>query len=215
MKNRQLWATAVIVAAGIAIGFAILGLERDDGGAHDHGEERKTEGSTAKGPHGGRLLVQDDFAIEIAIVERGVPPRMHAYAFEKSKPIPPGDVKLEVGLERLGAAREEISFEPREGYLRGDRDIAEPHSFTVTVVAERAAKTYRWAYQQEEGRVRMTDVGAKSAGIEIAAAGPATIRSLLQLQGEIQFNRDRVAHVVPRLAGVVVRSGKNLGDAVK
>jgi cobalt-zinc-cadmium efflux system membrane fusion protein len=35
------------------------------------------------------------------------------------------------------------------------------------------------------------------------------------LQGEIQFNQDRVAHVVPRLAGVVVNSARNLGDPVK
>jgi cobalt-zinc-cadmium efflux system membrane fusion protein len=40
------------------------------------------------------------------------------------------------------------------------------------------------------------------------------IRSILQLSGEIQFNQDQVAHVVPRLAGVVVRSAKNLGDQV-
>jgi cobalt-zinc-cadmium efflux system membrane fusion protein len=40
------------------------------------------------------------------------------------------------------------------------------------------------------------------------------IRSTLQLSGEIQFNQDQVAHVVPRLAGVVVRSAKILGDQV-
>jgi cobalt-zinc-cadmium efflux system membrane fusion protein len=83
------------------------------------------------------------------------------------------------------------------------------------VAAEHKGQVYRWAYAQEEGRVRMDDATAKTAGIEVKTAGPAKIRSTLQLSGEIQFNEDRVAHVVPRLAGVVIQSAKNLGDEVK
>lgn len=64
-------------------------------------------------------------------------------------------------------------------------------------------------------RVVMDDAAATSAGIEIATAGPATIVSAIALQGEIQFDQDRVAHVIPRLAGVVVKSVRNLGDTVK
>ena len=68
---------------------------------------------------------------------------------------------------------------------------------------------------QTEKRVAMDDAAATNSGIEIATAGPATIVSMLALQGEIQFDQDRVAHVIPRLAGVVVKSAKNLGDTVK
>lgn len=63
--------------------------------------------------------------------------------------------------------------------------------------------------------VAMDDAAAADAGIEIATAGPATIVTTLALQGEIQFDQDRVAHVIPRLAGVVVKSVKNLGDTVR
>jgi cobalt-zinc-cadmium efflux system membrane fusion protein len=38
---------------------------------------------------------------------------------------------------------------------------------------------------------------------------------LLQLPGEIKFNEDRTAHVVPRVAGVVERVPANLGQEVK
>jgi cobalt-zinc-cadmium efflux system membrane fusion protein len=209
VKNKQLWVTAAIVVAGIVIGLFILTSERHSGG------EKEAEGKTVKGPHGGRLLAQGNFALEVAIYERGVPPELRVYAYEKDKPVPPSEVKLTVQLERLGAPPEAMVFKPREDFLRGEQEIEEPHSFKVTIAAERGDKTYRWEYEQEEGRVKMTDAAMKSAGIELATAGPARIRSMLQLQGEIQFNHDRVAHVVPRLAGVVVRSAKNLGDPVR
>jgi len=229
VKKNQLWATLAIVAAGIAVGAVILTTERHGASdAHDRAKEGKdahagetaTKGKAAaakaaKGPHGGRLLAHGDFALEVAIFERGVPPELRVYAFEKGKPVPPAEVKLALLLGRLGAPPEAIAFRPREDYLRGEQEIEEPHSFKVTLTAERGGQTYRWEYEQEEGRVKMTDAAAKSAGIEIATAGPARIRSVLQLQGEIQFNQDRVAHVVPRLAGVVVGSTKNLGDPVK
>jgi cobalt-zinc-cadmium efflux system membrane fusion protein len=216
VKKNQLWATLAIVAAGIAIGIAILTTGRHGSGdGRDHGAEKEAGAKTAKGPHGGRLLAQDDFALEVAIFERGVPPELRVYTYEKGKPVPPAEVKVAVQLERLGAPPEAIAFQPRGDHLGGDREIEEPHSFKVTVAAERGGKRYRWEYEQEEGRVKMTDAATKGAGIELATAGPARIRSMLQLQGEIQFNGDRVAHVVPRLAGVVVGSAKNLGDPVK
>ena len=55
----------------------------------------------------------------------------------------------------------------------------------------------------------------KVAGVKVAQAGPATVRSLLQLPGEIRFNEDRTAHVVPRVAGVAESVPANLGQSVK
>jgi len=221
-KNRSVLLTAGIVAAGVLLGLLILSGVKPAVTADEHGgdkregaEEGHAEAQTRKGPHGGRLFPQDDFALEVTIFEQGVPPEFRVYAFEKGKPAAPAGIKLQIRLERLGAAPETIAFKPEKDFLRGDREIVEPHSFKVTVAAERGGQAYQWAYEQAEGRVRMDDAAVKSAGIELRSAGPAKIRSALQLQGEIQFNQDRVAHVVPRLAGVVVQSGKNLGDPVK
>lgn len=161
------------------------------------------------------MLSKGEFALEITIFEKGVPPEFRVYAFEKSKPVDPAGVKLQVRLERLGAQPETVGFRAEGGLLRGERVIAEPHSFTVALTAEHKGQAYQWTYEQAEGRVRMDAAQAKTAGIELLTAGPAKIRSTLQLQGEIQFNQDRVAHVVPRLAGVAVRAAKNLGDQVK
>ncbi|MFH5256279.1 efflux RND transporter periplasmic adaptor subunit, partial [Burkholderia semiarida] len=41
------------------------------------------------------------------------------------------------------------------------------------------------------------------------------VRSVLQLPGEIRFNEDRTAHVVPRVAGIAETVPANLGQNVK
>jgi cobalt-zinc-cadmium efflux system membrane fusion protein len=219
MKSRTFWITAGIVAAGVVLGALILAGGKPEVTADEHGhagkEAQHAEGISAKGPHGGRLLAQGDFAVEVTIFERGVPPELRVYAYANGKPVAPTEFALRLQLDRLGAQPETIAFKPQQDFLRGDREIVEPHSFKVSVSAERAGQTYRWSYDQEEGRVRMSDAAAQGAGIAVQTAGPAKIRSTLQLSGEIQFNQDRVAHVVPRLAGVVARSAKNLGDEVK
>ncbi|MBS0348204.1 MAG: efflux RND transporter periplasmic adaptor subunit [Proteobacteria bacterium] len=63
--------------------------------------------------------------------------------------------------------------------------------------------------------IALSDAQIQSAGIGIDKAAPARIRSSNQLPGEIRFNEDRTAHVVPRLAGVVESVPANLGQAVK
>jgi len=214
MNVKNWLSIAAVVLVGIVLGFFILRLE--PAGTEEHeAQSEQEETLMAKGPHGGRLLTQDGFEVEITVYERGVPPHFRIYTFEKGKPVDPAEVKLRVQLERLGAQPETVNFRKQKDFLRGEQIIVEPHSFKVSVAAERQGQAYQWAYEQSEGRVRMDDAMTKNAGIKLETAGPAKIRSTLQLQGEIEFNQDRVAHVVPRLDGVVVQSAKNLGDQVK
>lgn len=225
MNRKSIWITVSIVAVGVALGILILagGKPSMTAGGHDsheeegHGKGEKGHDKEApgKGPRGGRLLSKGDFAVEVTIFEKGVPPEFRVYALDKRKTVDPEGVKLQIVLERLGAPPETIRFRKEGDFLRGEKPVAEPHSFKVAVAAEYNGQTYTWGYEQAEGRVRMDEAKLKVAGIELRSAGPAKIRSILQMQGEIQFNQDRVAHVVPRLAGVVVRSAKNLGDQVK
>lgn len=55
----------------------------------------------------------------------------------------------------------------------------------------------------------------KSAGIVVEQAGTGRVRTAVQMPGEVRFNEDRTAHVVPRLAGVVESVSANLGQQVK
>ncbi|MYM29535.1 efflux RND transporter periplasmic adaptor subunit [Duganella sp. CY15W] len=63
--------------------------------------------------------------------------------------------------------------------------------------------------------VALSEAQIKAAGITLAAAGPAQISTILTLPGEIRFNEDRTAHVVPKLSGVVTAVHAELGETVK
>ena len=71
------------------------------------------------------------------------------------------------------------------------------------------------ANQEDDGKIHFTDAQIRDAGISLEKAGPVRISNTAQLAGEIRFNEDRTAHVVPRLAGVVESVPANLGQQVK
>lgn len=55
----------------------------------------------------------------------------------------------------------------------------------------------------------------RAAGIEVVEVQARALSNTLSLPGEIRFDEDRTAHVVPRAAGVVESVEANLGQAVK
>jgi membrane fusion protein, heavy metal efflux system len=63
--------------------------------------------------------------------------------------------------------------------------------------------------------VRLSDHQLIESGIDVAKAGPGKIQVNLTLPAEIVVNADRMAHIVPRLAGVVREVRKNLRDSVQ
>ena len=67
----------------------------------------------------------------------------------------------------------------------------------------------------EEGAVKLSPAEMKEFGIKVATAGPGTLGVYITLPGEILLNPDRVAHIVPRVPGVVRKVYKTIGDAVK
>lgn len=88
--------------------------------------------------------------------------------------------------------------------------------------AEHAEETAKKAPNKEEshadeaaGLVEMTPQQVQGAGIVTAQAAPASIDTAVTLPGEVRFNEDRTAHIVPRLAGVVESVSASLGQEVK
>jgi cobalt-zinc-cadmium efflux system membrane fusion protein len=68
---------------------------------------------------------------------------------------------------------------------------------------------------KEEGMIALDQEQMAAAAIELKTAGAMQITSSLQLPGEIRFNEDRTAHVVPQVAGIVESVSANLGQKVK
>ncbi len=219
MKSKNIMAIAAVLFIGIVLALGIMRTEKTSNGGESHedheGEEGHADDGPAKGRHGGRLLSDGDFHVELTIYERGVPPQFRAYAYEKGRPIDPSEVELSVALHRFGGRVDEIRFQKEGDYLRGDQTVEELHSFDVKIKALRKGQTHQWEYSQREGRVDMAPDAAKASGIEIETVAPIRMKTILERPGEITLNKNRVAHVVPRLSGVVTEVRKNLADKVK
>ncbi len=69
--------------------------------------------------------------------------------------------------------------------------------------------------EEKAEKIVLDDAQMKAAGIVVAAAAPANISIAITLPGEIRFNEDRTAHVVPKLSGVVTAVLADLGQTVK
>ncbi|MES1945303.1 cation efflux system protein [Salinisphaera sp. PC39] len=188
-------ATTVVLALGLPLSAVTAGGDN----AHDTGREDRT----ATGAHGGRLLEDGAFRLELALVEAGLPPEFRAWAWHNGKPLDPAEVDLTVRLERLGGRTDEIGFEPVGDFLRGRRTVSEPHSFDVVVRAGYGGRSHTWRYASHEGRTRIPDPIAQEAGLATATVGPATLRRTLTLSGRVRPDPDRVARVAARYAGTV------------
>ena len=206
MNKLHLLLLAALVAAACD---ANLPPSAADTGAEAEGAELE------RGPNGGRLLVDGDFALELAIFEAGVPPEFHAWATSGGTPIEPRDVDLTVELGRLGGETDRIEFMPQDEYLRGNQVVREPHSFDVTVVARHAGREHRFAYESYEGRTTIAADVARAAGIGTAVAGAGTIGDELLLYGAIAADATRVRTVHARFPGVIRSVTRNVGDPVR
>jgi cobalt-zinc-cadmium efflux system membrane fusion protein len=63
--------------------------------------------------------------------------------------------------------------------------------------------------------VSLTDEELNEFGMEINVVGPGTIQLHSDLTGEIIPDPTRVAHILPRFAGIVMEVRKNIGDRVE
>ncbi|WP_312411442.1 efflux RND transporter periplasmic adaptor subunit [Comamonas sp.] len=77
-----------------------------------------------------------------------------------------------------------------------------------------AAGSHAEGEEAGEGLVKLSPAQAKAAGLVVAQAGPGSIKKQVLLPGEIRFDEDRTAHVVPRVAGVVASVHAQLGEQV-
>ena len=63
--------------------------------------------------------------------------------------------------------------------------------------------------------LHLTPEQQQKVGVQISKAGSATIHQSVLAPGKIVINNDQIAHVIPRVAGVVREVRKSTGDTVK
>ncbi|MFK2915134.1 efflux RND transporter periplasmic adaptor subunit [Pseudomonas sp. 3HC3] len=82
--------------------------------------------------------------------------------------------------------------------------------------AEQAAEGHaEEGHGEEEGQLHLSVAQIETAGVQLAAAGPRELGTAISFPGEIRFDEDRTAHVVPRVPGVVEAVQAELGQAVR
>jgi cobalt-zinc-cadmium efflux system membrane fusion protein len=67
----------------------------------------------------------------------------------------------------------------------------------------------------DDSMVKLSDEEMKRFGIEVGKVKAGDIALHIKVPGEIVINSDRLAHIVPRVSGIVQEVKKNLGDIVK
>ncbi|MGH8487409.1 MAG: efflux RND transporter periplasmic adaptor subunit, partial [Gammaproteobacteria bacterium] len=216
---RNALAVVTVILVVLVLAWLILSMDAPSGDRAEP-EPNETRAGHEEGKEGdrgfhGRRLAQDGFEIEIGLSEAEGASRFQAVAYEGKKPVDPEAVQLSLDLQRPGKEPETLYFQVEGDYLRSREVIAEPHVFAVKAAAQYEGKTYHWEYWQVEGGIELPSGAVEEAGIEVKPAGPAALKTVLALPGEIQLNPRRVAHVVPRVEGVVVEVRKELGDPVK
>lgn len=207
MKNIRF--TAVIAALALALPLAACG---SDPAPAEHGDE----GAEAeKGPNGGRLLKDGDFAVEVTVFETGQEPQFRVYASRGGQPVDPGSVQLTMTLRRLGGEVNTFAFKPEGKFLAGQGVVEEPHSFDVEVVAVENGKRHVWKYASPEGRTHITAEAAKAGGIETMTAGPALIGETRELFGTVALDPSARSEIRGQFPGRVVSVTKAVGDYVQ
>lgn len=206
----------IYVRLSLALMFvmAAMGCGPSDNARDVHIDEH---GSTEpeKGSNGGQLLSDGDFALELAIFETGLPPEFRVWITAGGEAVAPERVDVQIVLTRLGDVTDEIGFVPADGFLRGDTVIYEPHSFTVDVNASFSGNKYHWRYDNFEGRTRIGDQVANTAGIGTETAGPAVIRDYVTVYGKVVSDPEGVSHVNARFDGVIRSVSASMGSTVR
>lgn len=168
-----------------------------------------------RGPHGGRLLRDGDFAMEISTYGSKIEPHYRLYAYRQNRLLPPSDIQATLELRRLDGEISPFNFKPENDYLVGDGKIAEPHSFDLKVNAVHGDKSYEWTFASYEGRTTIPEAISKEAGIEIETAAPAVLKEKVQLLGNVVLNSGRYSIIRARFPGTVRAVKVREGDKVK
>ncbi|WP_323002725.1 efflux RND transporter periplasmic adaptor subunit [Denitromonas sp.] len=183
-----------------------------DDDQHADGEHHET---ASVGVHGGQVFSAGDTRVEFLLSEEGGRPHFRMWSFDHDRILAPGTVRAAGRLVRADGSVEELAFTVAGDYLKSTTEVAEPHVFNADISVEVNGEKLAINFVAEEGKVELTDAQIDDAGVIIEAAAPAKIKTALRLPGEIRFNEDRTAHVVPRLGGLVERVPARLGQSVK
>lgn len=126
---------------------------------------------------------------------------------------------------QIGKSGENQAHVERTAHTDGEKQKHDTHDYDEhgkeksNKPAEHAEHDEHAAEEGEEGHgeeiVRLSDAEMREFGVTLATAQSGTLNQYIELPGEIVLNSDRVAHVVPRVAGIAREVRAAVGDRVE
>ncbi|MBP0595565.1 efflux RND transporter periplasmic adaptor subunit [Paraburkholderia sp. LEh10] len=216
MPHKKLiaMAAAIVVGAGIALAAYALTRAPSDSGTPPGMQGNALIDGQATGPRGGTLLKSGDAAIEVLLSEKPDDTRLVVYPYLNGKRFEGGGLVMSGILTRIQGAKENIQFVAAGNAFTSVQPIAKPHVFDAELRMSWQGRSAAFSYSRSDGVIALSPQQIRTAGIEVAKAGPAEITATLQVPGEIRFNEDVTAHVVPRVGGIVERVAVSVGEKV-
>ncbi|KVT71941.1 hemolysin D [Burkholderia ubonensis] len=211
MSRSKLLVITVAVAGVIVAAVAIARSGAEPASAP--GAAGVAPASEAAGQYGGVVLKNGKLSVEIVMTEKPGDARLVVYPFVDGKPAGDG-VTVSGALVRYDGSREAVRFDPTGQKFTSAQPIRKPHVFDVTIDVKWPGGTAAFPFSRADGALALSDAQIEASRIGLAKAGPAQIATPFQLPGEIKFNEDRTAHVVPRVAGIVEQVAVSLGQNV-
>ncbi|MFT0546171.1 efflux RND transporter periplasmic adaptor subunit [Allopusillimonas ginsengisoli] len=188
----------------------------EDHGAHSEAEASHVE-NHEKGANGGEITQAEEISVELLLAEDRGEPRLRIWVSSLGAAVPVDSITARGQISRPNGEVQDLNFLAAGGYLQSKQVIEEPHYFSLSVEVNVgvSGKTVVAHLQRQEGKIELSEEQVIATGLAIDTAGPATLENTLKFPGEISFNEDRTAHVVPRLAGIVESVPATLGEQVK
>jgi cobalt-zinc-cadmium efflux system membrane fusion protein len=193
----------VTLVMSLAVLMAGCGSGQHNSHEDEHGHEAEAA-ELERGPHGGRLLEDGGYAVELAIFETGVPPEYRVWLYRDGKLAGTEAANVMVRLTRLDGEVNEFTFTPEAEFLRGEGVVEEPHSFDVEVNARWSDRpASQWKFSSYEGRTMIPAATADAMGVTVQPAAAGVLREQVALSGVVQADPARISRVRARYAGVI------------
>lgn len=171
--------------------------------------------SDETGPHGGRLLMDGDITVELALTGHGNGPTYQAWVTGNDQSISNQNLKLAAALTRLDGETLQLAFAHDDNAWHGTKVVNEPHSFDVTLTLEQGGQRHQWTFGSYEGRVEIAADIAVKAGLKSEIAGPGPINQTLTVYGKTSTDPIKVSHVRAPFPGIITKLNANIGGRVK
>ncbi|MDR5855762.1 efflux RND transporter periplasmic adaptor subunit [Caballeronia sp. LZ062] len=217
MPRKKLFAiTAAAIGVSVALAVLVTALKSTQSSAAvgSASEAQAASGPESAGPHGGTLLKSGDVTLEVVLSEKPNDARLILYPSVGGRAVRTA-MTASGKINWAQGTTEAIRFTSAGNKLTSEQPIAKPHVFDATISVTLSGKTTAFEFSRADGAIPLDPQQIKSAGISVLKSGPAEIATTIQVPGEIRFNEDRTAHVVPRVAGIVEHVDVTVGEKVR